>query len=182
LWSFPLYFFDKLNFAIIPFLFFTLLNYIATKDNGIFRGLLRSSGNKNRLGVILYPLSLTLILIVSFAVSNSAALGGIGVITMAFGDGFASLIGQKYPLKTFSVGNNTKSIFGSLSMFAVSMIFLSIYITLFKIDVPPFMSITTLCFVLALAATVTEMVTPSDFDNLSVPLVTLGCYLLLLSL
>lgn len=178
-WIIVIYFLVDSFFAIIPPLSFAIINYIfltGKQKNQLLRCILREE--KGDVGIILYPVSLIILLLISFVVTNDAFLGGIGVMTLAFGDGFASLIGRKYPLIEFKVGKNTKSVIGCLSMFTASLISLIFYISITKmmeINIKLFF----LCILISFIETIVEMVTPSIIDNITVPITTILCYLVL---
>jgi len=85
---------------------------------------------------------------------------------MGYGDGCAALIGTKFKLKEFIFFKNTKTVLGSITMFIISFIAISIL---------------TLCFnqfsllnvlIVSAVATIIEAVSPFGLDNLAVPILT----------
>lgn len=107
----------------------------------------------------------------------------LAIAAMVYGDGFASLIGQKYGRHKYNLIGDQKSIEGSLTMFIV-IIIASIAIFIFYNaigypTVPKTFSLITIIG-LSLIATVTEAITPKGLDNLSVCVVTAILYYILM--
>ncbi len=114
-------------------------------------------------GTIAYGLSTTL-LIICFWQNNPDAVTA-GVLMMAFGDGFAGLIGQKIKSPYWLVLGQKKSLAGTLTMALTGMIILSTInhaagLYLNSIDI---IAITSLGILL-------EQISPWGIDNITVPI------------
>lgn len=92
-----------------------------------------------------------------------------GMIVLAFGDGFAGVVGELGARRRYTVWRNTRSLEGSLAMFGVSVVALTALL-LARGGVPPAASLA-IAAAVAGAATAVEAVSPGGSDNLWVPLV-----------
>ncbi len=170
-WIIATIFFDNVYIACIIPLLFVILNYISFKKD-IFASIERE--DKKSLGTVYYAGSCFLLTLVSFLFLKNMLYGGIGLLTMGYGDGFAAIFGTKIKSHEYSIWNQKKTVAGSITMFLLSFIVISI-LTLFY---DKFSLINTV-FV-ALFATVIEAISPRGLDNLSVPLLTtLVAYLII---
>jgi phytol kinase len=156
---------DALWYAIVPPITFIGLNYLSYRQN-IFKAMER--GGSGNLGTVYFPISLLILVIVSFGILNQPYIGGLGILILGYGDGFAAVIGKKFGKHQLLFG---KSVEGSLAMFVasfvVSMILLSIEgVSLWIL----------IAFIIALISTAIELFTPKGLDNLSVPLLASLAY------
>ncbi len=152
---------DSLWFAMVPPITFIGLNYLSYRQN-IFKAMER--GGSGNLGTVYFPISLLILVIVSFGILNEPYLGGLGILILGYGDGFAAVIGKKYGKHKFVFG---KSLEGSITMFVVSLT-----VSFIVLSVQGFPSVLLVSLLVALIATVIELITPKGLDNLSVPLLT----------
>tara|TARA_Y100001968_G_scaffold316134_1_gene343550 strand:- start:5229 stop:5882 length:654 start_codon:yes stop_codon:yes gene_type:complete len=113
-------------------------------------------------GTIAYGISITL-LILLFWPQNAEAITA-GILVMAFGDGLAGVIGKEFKSKTWKVLGQTKSIAGTCSMYAMSMLVLY-GISIFTGTI---VSPLEIIFVASLA-TGLEQISIWGLDNLTVP-------------
>ncbi len=114
-------------------------------------------------GTIAYGISITLLLIVFWPQYSAAVC--LGILAMAFGDGFASLVGQSIKSPNWLILGQKKSLAGTLTIaIAVSMISLVISLII-GIDIQPIQII-----LLAIISTVLEQISPLGIDNLTVPI------------
>jgi phytol kinase len=159
---------DALWYAIVPPITFIGLNYLSYRQN-IFKAMER--GGSGTLGTVYFPISLLILVIVSFGILNQPYIGGLGILILGYGDGFAAVIGKKFGKHQLLFG---KSVEGSLAMFVasfvVSMILLSIEGVSLWIPI---------AFIIALISTAIELFTPKGLDNLSVPLLASLAYYLI---
>lgn len=126
----------------------------------------------NTLGTVYYAVSLTLLALFSFWIGKPY-VGALGVFCMAFGDGLAAVIGQRFGSKA-AVGMKGKSLVGSATMFAAS--FVSCVAVLLIAGQPYALLIALL---LALVATALELLSIVGLDNLTVPLGVSALYVVL---
>ncbi|MEO1341938.1 MAG: diacylglycerol/polyprenol kinase family protein [Cyanobacteria bacterium J06635_13] len=91
----------------------------------------------------------------------------IGILTMAWGDGMAAIIGQRFGKHKYHLGETTKSWEGSGAMAAAA--FLVTSATLLTVEGSSLQA-WTIAVVVALVATVCEAFSKLGVDNLTVPL------------
>lgn len=173
-WILAMVFFTDENavwYAVIAPFTFIVLNYLSYRLN-LVKAMER--GGKGNLGTVYFPISLLILVIVSFGLLKNPYIGAVGILVMGYGDGFAAVIGTAFGKHKLAFG---KSIEGSLTMFIVSyLVVLFISVMLMPISMALIVALG-----VAALATVVELVTPKGLDNLSVPLSTsLIFYLLLL--
>lgn len=164
-WVIIIAFFDNIWFAIIPPITFVILNYISVKKD-LIKVMERDEDKKDGYGTVYYALSLLVLVIVTFII-NKPELGFVGVFTMGFGDGFAAIVGKKIKSKQYKIGNSTKTIAGSLTMFIISLLVTSIFMLFYKVNMWHVKSIA-----IAIIMTIIEAVSIKGTDNITVPLVS----------
>lgn len=159
-WFIMIYFFGTSYHLVIPSLTFVFINYISYKNN-LIKSMERE--DKESKGTIYYAISFTILSFVTVLKSDFLPFYGIGVLTMAIGDGFAPFIGKKF--SKFQIGNTSKTYFGSLFIFIsaiiVSLIIGRIY--LLSIDVISLI-------IIGVSATILEFIGFKGIDNLTLPI------------
>ena len=119
--------------------------------------------DRKSFGTIAYGISITLLLLLFwplYALSIS-----IGVLSMAFGDGLAGLIGKSIKSPKWLILGQTKSIAGTLTMGTVVAIVILIISSINNLSIQPLEII-----VISLIATFLEQISPWGIDNLTVPI------------
>ncbi|MCL2157611.1 MAG: SEC59/DGK1/VTE5 family protein [Methanobrevibacter sp.] len=172
---------DVMTFLVaFPILIFSFLmtKYSPIKiDNSI-----TSSGHG--LGLFYYAISWT---VLAFLFYDKPYIIAVGIIAMSYGDGFASLIGEKFGKHKYKIFGDTKSFEGSIAMFLVliAMLCLSLgyYIFInntFNMGYPT--NILNIFVIIAISAiaTVVEGISPKGLDNLTVSFSAVVAYLLYL--
>ena len=151
---------NALWFAIIPPITFIILNYLSYRMN-LLKAMER--GGNGNLGTVYFPISLLILVVLTFGVLKNPYIGAIGILVMGYGDGLAAVIGKAYGKHKFAFG---KSIEGSLAMFIIS------FIVVFVVSINIASILVSLILALGVAAfaTMIELLTPKGLDNLSVPL------------
>ena len=161
-----------ISVPILIFAFF-MTDYSPIKiDNSI-----TSSGHG--LGLFYYAISWV---VLTFFFYDQLYIIGVGIAAMSYGDGFASLIGQKFGKHKYKIFGDTKSIEGSLAMFLVLIAMLSLCLGYYSFTVgysPQILNLFVIVLVSAVA-TVVEAVTPKGLDNLTVCFSAVAVYLLFL--
>ena len=114
-------------------------------------------------GTIAYGISITLLLLLFWP--RYASSISIGVLSMAFGDGFAGLVGRSVISPRWSILGQTKSIVGTVTMGSVVAITTSIISTTNGLGIEPLEII-----IISLIATFLEQISPWGIDNLTVPI------------
>jgi phytol kinase len=129
-----------------------------------------NSVGRKSLGTFFYAVSIG-ILTAIFWNLNLPYYGVIGVLIMAWGDGLAAIIGQKFGKHPYTIFGNTKSWEGTLTMLLVSYTIVSIVLLgvhgnvwqTWVVGIP-----------VAIVATAIESIAQWGLDNLSVPLTSAG--------
>jgi len=166
-WIFFILLFENVIFALIPPVAFILLNYLSYRKN-IFKAIERNG--KRNLATVYFAIALLLVVLFTFLIGENkvyapAAIGGM--LVLGYGDGLASLVGQRWG-KTRLL--NGKSFEGSLTFFFTSGIILLLITWLF---IPNGISNSWWFIPLsALIITLVELLTPLDLDNASIPIIT----------
>ncbi|KAF0227141.1 MAG: cytidylyltransferase family protein [Erysipelotrichaceae bacterium] len=149
---------DPLWASFVP-LMFVFINYISMKQR-VFTAMERKSG-KQEWGTVYYAISLLILAYVTFA-TDIAYIGGIGILIMGYGDGFAALIGTKYGKHRLWFG---KSIEGASIVLGFGILIAGIFFYLYSPNLWLMKSI-----IVGIVAMVVELFSPNGFDNLSLPL------------
>lgn len=169
IWFFYLIFIDSLLYAWILPAIFVIMNSLSYKFK-IFKSIERESNDG--LGTVYYAISILLISLFTYKIGKPL-LGLPGILVMGYGDGFAAIVGQRIRSKEYKVGNTTKSIAGSMTMFVLSLVICMIVFGILNIEYFGAKAIG-----VAIVATILEAVSIKGLDNISVPvLVTILTYL-----
>ena len=118
---------------------------------------------RKSLGTIAYGISITLLLLLfwpRYPLSIS-----IGVLSMAFGDGLAGLIGKSINSPKWLVLGQTKSIAGTFTMATVVAMTTAIISSINNLSIQPLDII-----IISIIATVLEQISPWGIDNITVPI------------
>ena len=174
-WFILIAYFDSLAYALIGPLTFVVLNTVVVYTN--LATLVGISEERRNMGLIYYPISLTILVILGFYGVFPLWACGIGIIVMGYGDGLAAVIGGRWGKRKIW-GRKTQ--LGTLVMALVTFIVLIIFSAWYNLkgvwSFPWWFSLTLISATVAL----TEAYTPYGLDNISVPLVaTLLSHLLL---
>lgn len=132
----------------------------------------RRSSNK---GPIYYALAVLILTASTFHTPSFHIVGGIGLLVMAYGDGFAALIGQKYGTHTYTIFKGHKTFEGSLTMFLVSAIVIATYQYL-ELGQASIMHV----LLLSVVATLVEAISPHGIDNLFIPILVSLLYFIMI--
>ena len=125
---------------------------------------IESVGRKS-LGTLFYAISIGIL--TAYFWQDSPQYTTIGILTMAWGDGMAAIIGQRFGKHTYQVGQITKSWEGSLAMAIASFLVTGLILWLVEGNSWGIWSIS---LVVALVATLLEAFSKLGIDNLTVPL------------
>jgi phytol kinase len=127
-----------------------------------------NSVGRKSLGTFFYAVSIG-ILTAIFWNLNLPYYGVIGILIMAWGDGLAAIIGQRFGRHPYLIFGNTKSWEGTATMCLVSYAIVSI--VLFSIQGNIWQT-WLVGIPVAIAATAVESIAQWGLDNLSVPLIS----------
>lgn len=132
----------------------------------------RVSASGHGFGLVYYAISWT---ILAFFFYNQPWIIAVGIAAMSYGDGMASLIGERFGKRKYNISGDTKSIEGSLAMFLVLIVTLGVVLVYYHTLPSSYMVI----MAVALVATVFEGITPKGLDNLSACFSAVATYLIL---
>jgi dolichol kinase len=166
-------------FVAAPFMLVTFLATPYSPSKNIakkLRGLSGITEQGHQLGLVFYAVSYTLLALFFAAKPYIIAAG---ILPMAYGDASASMVGERYGRRRYHILAD-KSLAGTATMFAVSLLSVSASLLFFHI----FYSFTLTSLLLAavgaaFVATAAEGLTPLGFDNVTVPLLSALAFLLL---
>ena len=114
-------------------------------------------------GTIAYGISISFLLLLFWP--RYASSISIGVLSMAFGDGFAGLIGRSIPSPKWTILGQTKSLVGTITMTLVVAMTTVIISSTNNLGIQPLEII-----IISLIATFLEQISPWGVDNLTVPI------------
>ena len=163
-WFIAMCFFTNVWSAIFVPITFVIINYISYKRDLIK---VMERDEQDGLGTVYYAIALLVLVIISFGKKKKTILGLIPTLIMAYGDGLAAVIGKLLKSKTYHIGETTKSIAGSITMFLVSMILIVIYFLYMGIS---FANTIQIGVIISVAVTIIEAVSTKGIDNISVPI------------
>lgn len=126
-------------------------------------------------GPIYYSVAVFLLTAVTFHTPSLHIVGGIGLLVMAYGDGFAALIGQKYGKHPYTIFKGHKTFEGSFAMLLVSMIVITTY-QLLQLGSVNFIQV----MLLSVVATLVEAISPHGIDNLFIPVLVSLLYFIMI--
>jgi phytol kinase len=160
--AFPLvWLFRDWYWAIIPPLAFILVNYLSYRRQ-IFLGM--ETGEKNQLGTVYFPISFSILITLLW---SQPALLVAGLMPLTWGDAFAAIVGRRWGAHTYRALGQTRSLEGSLAMFALSFITTTLALIVFG---QPLVTSLVWGLLTAVVATCVEALSPWGIDNLTVPL------------
>lgn len=158
-WLLAMYFFDNVWYAVFVPATFAIINYLSARYN-IIPAMERD--DEEGYGTVYYAISLLILVVTTWA--SFPWIGAIGFFIMAYGDGFAAVIGKSFPYKPYQVFGNTKTVSGTIAMWVFSFLVTYLFFSICNTNLG-------WLEVLAIAtiATILEAVSPKDLDNIFVP-------------
>ncbi|MEM0466932.1 MAG: SEC59/DGK1/VTE5 family protein [Candidatus Thermoplasmatota archaeon] len=147
-----------------PFIVFTFLMspYSPLKS---FRGKTSQAGHS--FGLVYYAIAWTVLAYLFF---DHKVIIAVGILSMSYGDGLASLVGVRFGKKKYQVVHDVKSFIGSFAMFVCTFIVLLVAVFFYQVSFSYHLLL--VAVVIAWVAMFVEGVTPFGLDNLSVPFIT----------
>ena len=119
-------------------------------------------------GTLFYCLSLFILIYLYWNKDPSSLFAGFFIMT--FGDGLAGLIGKNFKSKSWFLLNQKKSLFGTMTMFCISLI------VVFGLSYFYKYSFNINFFTIALFSTVLEQLSILGIDNFIVPITAAFCF------
>ena len=157
--------FDSLWAAVIPPISFIFINYMSYRKD-----LFQAMEGKKSMGTVYYAISL-LVLTVFGWILEFPALAYTGIFSMAYGDGLAAVLGERFGRRKWNESRSAKSYLGSAAVFILSagaVFGVSVFFNL-----PQALPVALLCGAFALYV---ELYGMNGWDNLSLPLGTATLY------
>lgn len=153
--------YTSLAWALLGPLVFIVVNAVFVYSG--FSKYLGMGNRKRDNGLIYYPLSITILVLMMYNGLSDGRIVTASVLIMGLGDGLAAIIGSHFGRHGYKALGGKKSMEGSAAMFIVSLVILLILYP----HGPWYLPLS-----VALAATVFENITPLGFDNITVPLLS----------
>lgn len=176
-WIIAIYFFSNVWFAVFVPTTFVVINYLSYKKNLIK---VMERDEQDGLGTVYYAVALLILAIVSFGIFKKPALGLVPTLVMAYGDGFAAIIGKSIKSKKYKLSDTKKSFAGSATMFVISTLLIGGYLAFYHTGIfwrtAHWPTVTCL---MGFAITAIEAVSGKGWDNITVPLATLAMLILI---
>jgi phytol kinase len=178
--------FDTWTIGIIPFATFIALNYVFYR----FQMFKAMDAVDSSPGTVYFAISITILFALLWRTGGAldrVPIAAAAVMAMTWGDGLASIVGQRYGKRPYTTFGHKRSREGSVAMALGA--FVAILLTLLWLPgsalspnstVLPFGGILLLAVIGTTVATTAEAFSPAGTDNLSVPLLT-GLVLFLVS-
>jgi phytol kinase len=176
-WFVAMYFFTNVWCAAIGPATFVIINYLSYKKNLIK---VMERDEQDGLGTVYFAIALLILVIVSFGIFKNPSLGLVPFLVMAYGDGLAAVIGKSVKSKKYKLGDSKKSFAGSLTMFVITTLLIGTQLWFTHSAI--FWQTThwpLIACLMGFAITALEAVSGKGWDNITVPLATLGLLLLI---
>ena len=169
-WLIAMRFHTSTAFALVGPVSFVLINALVYRYHLL--SAMEEPDHRRNLGTIYFPISLIVLVMLSFTGPMPKYVGGIGVLVMGYGDGLASIIGTRFGSRRIPLFGGSKSVAGTLAMGLVSACVVAIFVGRFHAHGgdPGFLLLSAVST--ALVATALELGTPFGMDNLTVPIGT----------
>ena len=167
-----LFYFTEWYFACFGPFVFIFVNYFSVKYRYIKLMLRHNKKDEkgkiyNDYGTVYYAISLTIITMYSWKIKRPEM--GIGpFLSMAFGDGFACIMGSNIKSPYKIIFGAKKSLIGCLTMFFMCFLIYKIFFWYFNINAGFIKA-----FFLGIISMILEAVSPYSTDNLTVPIANL---------
>ena len=163
-----LYFSDWYFACFGPFVFI-FVNYFYVKYRYIKLMLRHNKKIKNGeiyydYGTVYYAISLTIITIYSWKIKKPE-IGLCPFLSMAFGDGFACVIGSSIKSPSIFIFESKKSLIGSFTMFFITFLIYNIFFWYYNINMGMIKA-----FFMGIISMLLEAISPYATDNLTVPI------------
>ena len=170
--------FDTWSIGIIPFATFIVLNFVFYRFQ-IFKAMVAVDSSP---GTVYFAISITVLFGLLWRTGGTldrVPIAAAAVMAMTWGDGMASIVGQKYGKHTYATFGHNRSREGSIAMAVTT--FVVILVTLAWLPgsalspnsiALPFWGVLLLTVIGTAVATAAEAFSPAGTDNLSVPLLT----------
>lgn len=146
---------------------FAVINMVLNLSGGLAKLMAQDSTRRNW-GLVQYPVSIILLILIRKAGFGDIAAFGCAVLGMGYGDGLASLVGRH--VRSPELWKDCKkTVAGSATVAIVTFVVVLLVKTGYgKAEVTVALLSAAMC---SLSATLVEAITPFGLDNISVPLI-----------
>lgn len=166
-WFILLVSFDSLAYALVGPIMFIVLNSLAVYTG--FANVLGISDKRRNLGLVYFPISLLVLVLLGYTGTIPMWACGMGVITMGYGDGLAAIIGKRWGKREIRHG---KTVLGTIVMACVTFLVLIGFSIGYHITGLWTVGWWVTLVIVALIVALLEAFTPYGLDNITVPLGT----------
>ena len=178
--------FDTWTIGIIPFTTFIVFNFVFYRFQ-IFKAMDAVDSSP---GTVYFAISIAILFALLWRTGGApdrVPVAAAAVMAMTWGDGLASIVGQKYGKRIYTIFGHKRSREGSVAMAVATFTVILLTLTLLPGSTLspnsvalPFWGVLLLTVIGTVVATAAEAFSPAGTDNLSVPLLT-GLALFLLN-
>lgn len=162
-WFILLAWMNDVRYAVVGPVVFIILNSILTF--GGYGGFLGMDDKKRNYGLIYFPISLLVLVLLVYGGKLAPFAAMVGVLSMGYGDGLAAIIGHAWGRRKLPFLTGGKTWLGTLVMFlvvaAIAFLFIPISDRAYRVLVV----VTT-----GVVGAFLEAATPLGLDNMTVPL------------
>ncbi len=156
---------DNLWYALAGPVVFIILNSVMTF--GGYGGFLGMNDKKRNYGLIYFPISLLILVLLVYNGKLAAAAATIGVLSMGYGDGLAAIVGHAWGKRKLPFLTGGKTWLGTVVMFFVVVVVAYVFAPMSEVPYRLVVAVTT-----GLVGAFLEAATPLGLDNVTVPLGT----------
>ena len=156
---------DNLWYALAGPVVFIILNSVMTF--GGYGGFLGMNDKKRNYGLIYFPISLLILVLLVYNGKLAAAAATIGVLSMGYGDGLAAIVGHAWGKRKLPFLTGGKTWLGTVVMFFVVVVVAYVFAPISEVPYRLVVAVTT-----GLVGAFLEAATPLGLDNVTVPLGT----------
>jgi phytol kinase len=154
---------DNIWYAIIGPVVFIILNSVMTF--GGYGGFLGMDDKKRNYGLIYFPISLLVLVLLVYNGKLAATAATVGVLSMGYGDGLAAMVGHAWGKKKLPFLTGGKTWLGTAVMFLVVTLVAYLFASVPEVPYRLLVAVTT-----GLVGAFLEAATPLGLDNVTVPL------------
>jgi phytol kinase len=166
-WLIAMAFHEMVWTAMVGPVAFIVLNYLSYRRHLVTA--MDTDESAGNLGTVYFPVSLLVLVLLTFGGPMPIYVGALGILIMGYGDGLASLFGAHLGHPHETLFRTRKSFAGSVTMFVASSL-----VTLAVTSAAPEFgdSIILAAITTGVVAMTIEYITPFGLDNLTVPILT----------
>ena len=169
-WFILLFCFETIRGKLIPPAAFVVVNSLATFLD--WARLLGMNDRQRNYGLIYFPMSLVVLLLLGDRGVASECSTGIGALVMGYGDGFAAIVGKTFGRRRLHPALGSKTVAGSTAMFVASFLVVLAFSLGYETGWVRCAAGWLGMIATAAFATVLELATPLSLDNITVPIGT----------